>query len=203
MSGTPVKSCNTMRATTNGTSVFAGDFAFHFASASTSLRRTFFPSQLRSTDSSTIRMLIGNREILPIPSSSRCGNEKKRPSRPLPASNVFSVLNSSFILSSVIRAKRSAFEQSHGSTAGLTSGSLKASPHASAFRCSDFARHDGIHFSSSSLVLIFSKFGNFPGSSLLSAYWIRPFLSTTNAERFGTPPMPKSICGRKESYITS
>src|SRR6476619_7069191 len=97
ISGTPVKSCKTMRATTNGISSFAGDFAFHFASASTSLRRTFFPSQLRNTDSSTIRMLIGNREILPISCSSRAGSEKKNPSRPLPASNFVSALNSSLI----------------------------------------------------------------------------------------------------------
>src|SRR5215831_17180685 len=97
ISGTPVKSCKTMRATTNGISSFAGDFAFHFASASTSLRRTFFPSQLRSTDSRTIRMLTGNREIFPISCSSSAGNEKKSPSRPLPASNFFSVLNSSFM----------------------------------------------------------------------------------------------------------
>src|SRR5262249_21439058 len=105
ISGTPVKSCKTMRATTNGISSFAGDFAFHFASASTSLRRTFFPSQLRSTDSRTMRMLTGNREILPIPCSSRAGNEKKDSSRPLPASNFLSALNSSFIESLSCRAK--------------------------------------------------------------------------------------------------
>src|ERR1041384_6482197 len=99
INGTPVKSCSTMRATTNGISAFAGDFAFHFASASTSLRRTFSPSQLRSTDSRTIRMLTGKREMLLIPCSSSAGREKKSPSRPLPASNVFKVLNSSFSIS--------------------------------------------------------------------------------------------------------
>ena len=78
ISGTPVKSCKTMRATMNGISSFAGDFAFHFASASTSLRRTFFPSQLRNTDSSTIRILTGNREILPMPCSSSAGNENSQ-----------------------------------------------------------------------------------------------------------------------------
>src|SRR6266568_7846540 len=98
ISGTPVKSCKTMRATTNGISSFAGDFAFHFASDSTSLPRTFFPSQLRSTASRTIRILTGNREIFPIPCSSSAGNEKKSPSRPLPASNFFSALNSSFMI---------------------------------------------------------------------------------------------------------
>src|SRR6266446_6394354 len=97
ISGTPVKSCNTIRATTNGISAFAGAFAFQFASVSTSLRRTFFPSQLRSTDSRTIRMLTGNREIFPIPCSSSAGSEKRNPSRSLPASNFLSVLNSSCI----------------------------------------------------------------------------------------------------------
>jgi len=94
-SGTPVKSCKTIRATTNGISSFAGALAFQFASVSTSLRRTFLPSQLRNTDSSTIRMLTGNRETLPMPCSSSAGSECKTPSRPLPASNVLSVLNSS------------------------------------------------------------------------------------------------------------
>src|SRR6266446_6332616 len=105
ISGTPVKSCKTMRATTNGISSFAGDFAFHFVSASTSLRWTFFPSQLRNTDSRTIRMLTGNREILPMPCSSSAVNEKKSASRPLPASNFLSVLNSSFMKWLSCRAK--------------------------------------------------------------------------------------------------
>src|SRR2546430_12649401 len=86
-----------MRATTKGISAFAGDFAFQFASVSTSLRRTFFPSQFRSTDSSTMRMLTGNREIFPMPCSSRAGSEWRNPSRPLPASNFVSVLNSSLM----------------------------------------------------------------------------------------------------------
>jgi hypothetical protein len=98
ISGTPVKSCKTIRATTNGISSFAGRFAFQFASASTSLRRTFFSSQFRSTDSSTIRMLTGNREILPTPCFSNAGNEYRNPSRPLPASNFCSVLNASFTI---------------------------------------------------------------------------------------------------------
>src|SRR5437764_8351906 len=95
--GTPVKSWRTMRATTNGISSFAGDFAFQRASVSTSFRRTFFPSQFRRTDSSTIRMLTGSREIGPTPCSSRAGNEKSDPPRPFPASNSFNVSNSSFI----------------------------------------------------------------------------------------------------------
>src|SRR5205814_9817935 len=79
-------------------SSLAGFLAFHFASVSTSLRRTFLSSQFRRTDSKTIRMLTGNREILPMPCSSSAGSEKKNPSRPLPASNFLSALNSSFIL---------------------------------------------------------------------------------------------------------
>src|SRR4029077_8498178 len=66
-------------------------------SVSTSLRRTFFPSQLRKTDSSTMRILIGNREILRATCSSSAGTQYRNPSRQLPASNFFSVLNSSFI----------------------------------------------------------------------------------------------------------
>src|ERR1700736_875124 len=104
-SGTPVKSWRTIRATTNGISSLAGFFAFHFASVSTSLRRTFFPSQLRSTDSSTIRMLTGSREILPTPCSSRTGNECRNPSRPFPASNFVSVFNSSFMISRTTSTK--------------------------------------------------------------------------------------------------
>src|SRR2546423_10752175 len=95
--GTPVKSWRTIRATTKGISSSAGDFAFQFASVSTSFRRTFFPSQFRSTDSSTIRTLTGNREIGPTPCSSSAGKENSEPSRPFPASNFLSVLNSSFI----------------------------------------------------------------------------------------------------------
>src|SRR5207249_64179 len=104
-SGTPVKSWSTMRATTNGISSLAGFLAFHFASVSTSLRRTFLSSQFRRTDSRTIRMLTGNREILPMPCSSSAGNEKKSASRPLPASNFLSVLNSSFMKWLSCRAK--------------------------------------------------------------------------------------------------
>src|ERR1700731_260999 len=95
--GTPVKSCNTIRATTKGISSFAGFFAFQLASVSKSRRRTFCPSQLRRTDSRTMRMLIGNREIFPTPCFSKAGKECKNALRPLPASNEVSVLNSSFI----------------------------------------------------------------------------------------------------------
>src|SRR4030095_14146513 len=110
-------------------------------SASTSLRRTFFPSQFRRTDSRTIRMLTGNREILPTPCSSSAGNEKRIPSRPLPASNFLSVLNSSIILLS-FRAEHSGVEES------LT---VKKK------RCLGFARHDKGYFNSASFALILSK----------------------------------------------
>ena len=96
-SGTPVKSCKTIRATTKGISSFAGFVAFQFASVSTSFRRTFLPSQFRRTDSSTMRMLTGSRETGPTPCFSKAGSEWKNPMRPLPASNSCKVLNSSFI----------------------------------------------------------------------------------------------------------
>src|ERR1041385_6660538 len=100
-SGTPVKSCRTMRATTKGISSFAGDFAFQLASVSTSLRPTFFPSQFRRTDSKTMRMLTGKRETGPTPCSSSAGRKCRNDSCPFPASNFFSVLNSLGILGSL------------------------------------------------------------------------------------------------------
>ena len=62
-SGTPVKSCSTMRATTNGISSLRRRLRVPVRELSTSFARTFLPSQLRSTDSSTMRMLTGSREI--------------------------------------------------------------------------------------------------------------------------------------------
>ena len=55
-SGTPVKSCSTTRATTNGISSVRAAFGFQLASCATCSSVTFLPSQLRSTDSSTMRM---------------------------------------------------------------------------------------------------------------------------------------------------
>ena len=52
-----------------------GRFRVPFRKRFNILRRTFFPSQLRSTDSRTMRMLTGNREILPSPFSSKAGKE--------------------------------------------------------------------------------------------------------------------------------
>jgi len=52
-----------------------GALAFQLARAFTSSGLTFLPSQFRSTDSRTIRMLIGRREIGPIPCFSRAGSE--------------------------------------------------------------------------------------------------------------------------------
>src|SRR5438477_9732801 len=124
-----------MRATTNGISSFAGFFAFHFASVSTSLRRAFLPSQLRNTDSSTIRMLTGRREILPMPCSSSAGSECKNPSRPLPASNFFSVLNSSVILY-CHSGRREAKSKNLSLFIRDTHHSVNSK------RCLDFARHD-------------------------------------------------------------
>jgi len=54
--GTPVKSCNTMRATTNGISSVRASLGCQFASARTAASLTRLPSQLRRTDSNTMRM---------------------------------------------------------------------------------------------------------------------------------------------------
>ena len=62
--GTPVKSCNTTRATTKGISFVRSALGFHFASCFTCSSVTFFPSQLRKTDSSTTRIETGKRSIL-------------------------------------------------------------------------------------------------------------------------------------------
>ena len=70
-----MKSCNTMRATTKGISSCAGALAFQAANDSTSFSATFLPSQLRRTDSSTIRILTGRRDIFPSPFSSSAGKE--------------------------------------------------------------------------------------------------------------------------------
>ena len=63
-SGTPVKSCSTTRATTNGISSVRGAFGAQLASSRTCSSVTFLPSQLRSTLSSTMRMETGSREML-------------------------------------------------------------------------------------------------------------------------------------------
>ncbi len=63
-SGTPVKSCSTMRATTNGISSVRAPVGFQFASCFTCSSVTFLPSQLRSTDSSTMRIDTGSRDTL-------------------------------------------------------------------------------------------------------------------------------------------
>jgi hypothetical protein len=74
-SGTPVKSCSRMRATTKGISAVRSSLGFQPASARTSASVIFLPSQLRSTDSSTMRRLTGSREIGPMPAFSRRGSE--------------------------------------------------------------------------------------------------------------------------------
>jgi hypothetical protein len=60
-SGTPVKSCSTTRATTNGISSVRAAFGFQLASSATCSEVTFLPSQLRSTLSSTMRSDTGSR----------------------------------------------------------------------------------------------------------------------------------------------
>ena len=71
--GTPVKSCNTMRATTKGISAVLDSLAFQLASSRTLASWTFNPSQLRSTLSSTSRTETGSLEIGPTPAFSRAG----------------------------------------------------------------------------------------------------------------------------------
>ncbi len=63
-SGTPVKSCSTMRASTNGISSVRAAVALQLASCLTCSSETFLPSTLRSTDSSTIRIETGRRFTL-------------------------------------------------------------------------------------------------------------------------------------------
>ena len=62
-SGTPVKSCSTMRASTKGISSLRGAFGFQPASWRTCASVTFWPSQFLSTDSSTMRIDTGSRSI--------------------------------------------------------------------------------------------------------------------------------------------
>ena len=86
-----------------------------------------------------------------MPCASSAGSECKNPSRPLPASNFFSVLNSSlmFLSHNVHHGdKRMVLEQD-----SVT-----------------FVSSVRNHFSSASFALIFSKFGNSRASSVLSAY---------------------------------
>ena len=64
-SGTPVKSCSTMRATTNGISSVRRAFGFQLASARTFCSVTRLPSQLRRTDSRTRRMETGSLDTGP------------------------------------------------------------------------------------------------------------------------------------------
>ena len=73
--GTPVKSCNTMRATMNGISSVRVAVGCHWASSRTFFSETFLPSQLRSTASSTNRMDTGSLETLPTPAFSSAGSE--------------------------------------------------------------------------------------------------------------------------------
>ncbi len=74
-SGTPVKSCSTTRATTNGISSVRSPVGLQLATWRTCSSATFLPSQLRSTDSSTIRIDTGRRDTLPTPAFSSAGSE--------------------------------------------------------------------------------------------------------------------------------
>src|SRR2546427_4350459 len=80
-SGTPVKSCSTTRDTTKGLSSTRWAWGFPFASGSTCARVTLLPSQLRSTDSSTMRSDTGNRRTCGYCLASS-GREKNLPFLP-------------------------------------------------------------------------------------------------------------------------
>ena len=73
--GTPVKSCNTMRATMNGISSVRSALGCQLASSRMFFSATFLPSQLRSTASSTMRIETGSFETGPKPAFSRAGSE--------------------------------------------------------------------------------------------------------------------------------
>jgi hypothetical protein len=94
--GTPVKSCSTIRATTNGISSVRGALGFQFANSRTFCSETRLPSQLRSTDSSTSRIETGSRDTAPTPACSKRGSAWSQPCWPLPKSNLCRVSNKSF-----------------------------------------------------------------------------------------------------------
>jgi hypothetical protein len=74
-SGTPVKSCSTTRATVKGISVGALGVGLPVGHLRTCSAVTFWPSQLRSTDSSTMRMDTGRRLMALGNSSASAGSE--------------------------------------------------------------------------------------------------------------------------------
>jgi hypothetical protein len=87
-SGTPVKSWRRTRETMKGTSAVRCPSARQPARARTSASRTRRPSQFLSSDSSTMRMETGRREILPAPVFSSSGRETYRADDPPPRSKV-------------------------------------------------------------------------------------------------------------------
>src|SRR6185503_18122511 len=89
---TPVKSWSRMRASTNGISSARLAFGFQPASSRTCASVTFLPSQLRSTDSSTMRIETGSRSVFTPSFLPRAGNEWS-----LPCLKDCSVLNESMI----------------------------------------------------------------------------------------------------------
>jgi hypothetical protein len=85
-SGTPVKSCSTTRATMNGISSTRSAFGCQLASWRTCSSVTFLPSQLRSTDSSTMRSDTGSRATLGY-SRASSGSEHNAPRSCVPMRN--------------------------------------------------------------------------------------------------------------------
>ena len=74
-SRTPVKSCNTIRATMKGISAVRSALGTHCANSWMFFSLTFLPSQFRSTASRTSRIDTGSLETAPTPAFSRAGNE--------------------------------------------------------------------------------------------------------------------------------
>src|SRR5882757_2813659 len=78
-SGTPVKSCSRMRARTNGISAVRLALGCQLASSRTCSSVTFLPSQLRSTDSRTMRIETGSLSSFKFNFFDRAGKECSLP----------------------------------------------------------------------------------------------------------------------------
>ena len=185
-SGTPVKSCKTMRATTKGISSLIGFFAFQFARLRTSSSLTFFPSQFRKTDSSTMRMECGSREIGPTPAASNAGRLWNEPVRPSPRSRVWRVwkllsIRGTGKLAKVVPGCNREVHGMHGEREFAAVSLLPGQA------------------SVPSRSTMASKSGSLRASSFTSMCWMTPSLSMTKAARLATPPMGRLSCGRNES----
>ena len=94
-SGTPVKSCSRMRATTKGISSVRGALGCQLARRRICSVVIFLPSRLRNTDSNTTRIETGRRDMGPTPAASSAGREWNLPFSPDVVVNSWSVSNNS------------------------------------------------------------------------------------------------------------